>query len=344
MTKHQTELVVVGGGPGGYAAAFYAAEKGMQVTLVEMEERLGGVCLHRGCIPSKSLLHVARLISEAKEARAWGVDFGSMEIDLARMRAWKDSVIDKLATGITSLAGRRNVAVMTGRGYFEDATTLRVETGQGQQFVAFQRAVIAVGSRPALPSQFDLGNPRVMTSDQALALEDIPEELLVVGGGYIGMELGTVYAALGSRIVLAEALPSILTGTDPDLVRPVQKKAQSAFKEIRLGAKVISMATSVKQIAVTMEVDGKNLEESYDRVLVSIGRVSNCDDLGLENTSVMNLRFMPSATLQEESCSPTRPRRKHESLSNQWQVNRACSSTWLSRLLYLQTPRSHGVE
>jgi dihydrolipoamide dehydrogenase len=209
-----------------------------------------------------------------------------MEIDLGQMRAWKDSVIDKLASGITSLAGRRNVTIMNGRGYFEDQSTLRVETDAGQQFVAFEKAIVAVGSRPMIPPAFDLGNPRVMTSDQALALEEIPEEMLVVGGGYIGMELGTVYAAIGSRIVLAEALPSLLTGADPDLVRPVQKSAQSAFKEIRLGAKVTSMATSGKQITVTMDVEGKSLEEAYDRVLVAIGRVPNCDDLGLENTRI----------------------------------------------------------
>jgi dihydrolipoamide dehydrogenase len=286
MTKQQTELVVVGGGPGGYAAAFYAAEMGMKVTLVEMESRLGGVCLHRGCIPSKSLLHVAKLIRDVKDSAARGVTFGKMEVDIGQMRAWKDSVIDKLASGITSLAGRRNVTVMTGRGYFEDQSTLRVETEGGQQFIGFEKAVVAVGSRPMIPSAFDLGNPRVMTSDQALALEEIPEEMLVVGGGYIGMELGTVYAALGSRIVLAEALPSLLAGADPDLVRPVQKSAQNAFKEIRLGAKVISMATSGKQIAVAMEIDGKSIEEVYDRVLVAIGRVPNCDDLGLENTRV----------------------------------------------------------
>ena len=184
------------------------------------------------------------------------------------------------------MAGRRNVTIMVGRGHFEDRSTLRVETAGGQQFVAFEKAVIAVGSRPMIPSAFDLGNPRVMTSDQALALEEVPEEMLVVGGGYIGMELGTVYAALGSKVVLAEALPSLLTGADPDLVRPVQKSAQSAFKEIRLGAKVTGMATSGKQIAVTMEAEGKTLEETYDRVLVAIGRVPNCDDLGLENTGI----------------------------------------------------------
>jgi dihydrolipoamide dehydrogenase len=176
--------------------------------------------------------------------------------------------------------------VVQGRGYFEDSNTLRVETSEGQQFITFDRAIIGVGSKASIPSQFDLGNPRVMTSDQALELEEIPEDLLVVGGGYIGMELGTVYAALGSSVVAAEALDTILTGADPDLVRPVMRNAEKAFKEIRLGARVTGMATSGRQIKVSMVVGGREHDELYDYVLVAIGRTPNCDDLGLENTKV----------------------------------------------------------
>jgi dihydrolipoamide dehydrogenase len=202
------------------------------------------------------------------------------------MRAWKDAVVGKLASGITTLARQRNVQVIRGRGYFEDSTTLRVETAEGQQFLRFAHAIIAVGSRPALPGAFDLGNPRVMTSDQALEVEEIPENLLVVGGGYIGMELGTVYASLGSRVVLAEALAGILTGADPDLVRPVMRSASRIFAEIRLSARVAEMSTKGKHIRVVTEHEGKTLDELYDRVLVAVGRAPNCDDLGLENTRV----------------------------------------------------------
>ena len=286
MTSLKTDVVVVGAGPGGYAAAFYAADKGKKVILVEQEKRLGGVCLNRGCIPSKALLHVTKLISEAEESKIRGIHFARPKIELNKMRAWKESILDKLAQGINALAQRRGVEVLSGRGNFEDSKTLRVETEKGQTFVQYHHAIIATGSKPALPSAFDLGNKRIMTSTEALELEDIPENFLIVGGGYIGMELGTVYATLGSKIILVEALSSILMGADSDLVRPVKAYAEKAFKEIRLNTKVLKMATSGKQIKVVMEINGKKKEELYDRVLVSVGRVPNCIDLGLGNTKV----------------------------------------------------------
>ncbi|MEW6157443.1 MAG: FAD-dependent oxidoreductase, partial [Verrucomicrobiota bacterium] len=221
MEPIQTEIVVVGAGPGGYAAAFYAADKGKKVILVEQEKRLGGVCLNRGCIPSKALLHATKLIGEARESAHRGIAFQAPQIDLQKLRAWKESVLGKLGQGIASLAKTRGVQVVHGRGHFEDSQTLRVETSEGQKFFRFEKAIIAVGSKSAMPKAFDLGNPRVMTSREALEVEDIPENLLIVGGGYIGMELGTVYAALGSKIVVVEALDTILAGADPDLVRPV---------------------------------------------------------------------------------------------------------------------------
>lgn len=284
MKPIQTDIVVIGAGPGGYAAAFYAADLGKKVILVEQEKRLGGVCLNRGCIPSKALLHVSKVMTEAREAERWGVRFAAPTIDLDKLRGWKDDVLERLSGGISTIAKQRNVEVMQGRGYFEGSQTLRVETEKGQQLVNFDKAIVAVGSKPALPAAFDLGNPRVMTSTEALELEDIPESLLVVGGGYIGMELGTVYATLGSKIVLVEALDTILAGADPDLVRPVKAYAQKNFKEVRLGAKVQKMATKGKQIQVTMEFEGKKVEELYDKVLVSIGRAPNSKNLGLENT------------------------------------------------------------
>ena len=286
MNTMTTDVVVIGAGPGGYAAAFYAADKGRKVLLIERDARLGGVCLNRGCIPSKSLLHVAKLLDEAKETSNRGIHFESPRIDLNALRAWKDGVVGKLASGVSTLAQKRGVTVLEGIAHFEDSKTLRVETTEGQQFLTFNKAIIAVGSRPAMPAAFDLGNPRVMTSTEALEIEQIPGKLLIVGGGYIGMELGTVYAALGSEVIVVEALPNVLTGADQDLVRPVLRRAAQRFKEIRTSVKVLKMATSGKQIAVAMEINGEKREEQYDAVLVSVGRVPNCADMGLENTKI----------------------------------------------------------
>ncbi len=286
MEPIQTDIVVIGAGPGGYAAAFYAADLGKKVLLVERDPRLGGVCMNRGCIPSKALLNATHSLAVAKESAHRGITFGAPVIDVDKLRAWKDGIIEKLGTGIASLAKMRGVTVVHGRGHFEDSSTLRVETIEGQKFVQFDKAIIAVGSRPALPRAFDLGNPRVMTSTEALEVTDIPENLLVIGGGYIGMELGTVYAGLGSKVTVIEAMDSILAGADPDLARPVAAFAKKAFKEVRLKAKVLEMKTAGKQIKVTSEFDGQKLEEYYDRVLVSVGRTPNGQDLGLENTKV----------------------------------------------------------
>jgi dihydrolipoamide dehydrogenase len=286
MEPITTEILVLGAGPGGYAAAFHAADKGKKVTLVEQNPRLGGICLNVGCIPSKALLHATEILREVNESAHRGIELGAPKIDLEKLRAWKESILEKLGQGIKSLAQRRSVQVVHGRGHFEDSQTLRVETAEGQKFIRYEKAIIAVGSKPTLPSAFDLGNPRVMTSTGALEIPDIPESLLVVGGGYIGMELGTVYAALGSNVVVLEALPSILTGIDADLVRLVARAAQKAFKEIRVNTKVLKMATSGKQIKVTIEIDKQPREELYDRVLVSVGRSPNLADLGLENTKV----------------------------------------------------------
>lgn len=286
MDPINSEIVVVGAGPGGYAAAFYAADLGKKVMLIEQDSRLGGVCLNRGCIPSKALLHATSQIDEAKASSARGIEFGPAKIQLDKLRAWKDSIVAKLSQGISGLAQKRGVQVIQGRAHFESSTSLRVETSEGQTFVNFEKAIIAVGSKPALPKAFDLGNPRIMTSTEALDLPDVPENLLVIGGGYIGMELGTVYSSLGSKVTVVEALDSILAGADADLVRPVQRYAEQHFREIRLKTKVSSMATSGKQIKVVTERDGKTVEELYDRVLVSVGRQPNAADVGLENTKV----------------------------------------------------------
>ena len=281
-----TELVVLGGGPGGYTAAFYAADKGKQVILVDQDRRLGGVCLNAGCIPSKAYLHAAKLITEAKESAHRGIHFAAPTIELPKLREWKESILDKLALGISSLAKRRSVQIMSGRGHFEESQILRVETSAGQRFIKYQTAIISVGSKPALPKTFDLGHPRIMTSTEALEIEDVPADLLIVGGGYIGLELGTVYATLGSNVVMVEAMDSILSGADPDLVSPVLRYAHKAFRELRVKTKVVSMSTAAKQIKVVLDQAGESKSELYDRILVSVGRAPNGEDLGLEHTKV----------------------------------------------------------
>jgi dihydrolipoamide dehydrogenase len=287
MEPTPTQVVVIGAGPGGYAAAFYAADLGKKVILVEQDKRPGGVCLNRGCIPSKALLYATHVIAGARESAHRGVTFDPPRIDVPKLREWKESILVKLSGGVVNLAKMRGVEIWHGRGYFEDSQILRVETDQGQKFIRFEQAIIAVGSKPAMPKAFDLGNPRIMTSNEALELEEIPETLLVVGGGYIGMELGTVYATLGSKVVIVELLESLLYGADPDLVRPIFTYAKKTFKEVRLKAKVLNMATAGRQIKVDMELDGRKLEELYDKVLVAVGRVPNGDNLGLENTRIV---------------------------------------------------------
>lgn len=286
MEVIQTDIVVIGAGPGGYAAAFYAADLGKKVLLIERDPRLGGVCMNRGCIPSKALLNASHMITAAKESAHRGISFGEATIDLNRLRAWKESILEKLGSGIASLAKMRGVSVMHGKAMFESSNKLRVETPEGQKYVTFDKAIIAVGSRPALPKAFDLGNPRVMTSTEALEIADIPETLLIIGGGYIGMEIGTVYASMGSKVTVIEAMEAMLAGADPDLVRPVAAYAKKAFKEVRLKSKVLEIKTSGKQIQVTSEFNGQKMHEKYDRVLVSVGRVPNGQDLALENTGV----------------------------------------------------------
>src|SRR5208282_4560567 len=307
MEPIHTEIVVLGAGPGGYAAAFYAADLGKKVLLVEQDKKLGGVCLNRGCIPSKALLHAAQMIGEARESAHRGITFGPPQIELDKLRAWKNSIVDKLSGGVSFLAKKRGVQVLIGRGYFEGSQSLRVETAEGQQSVTYDKAIIAVGSKAALPKVFDLGNPRIMTSTEALEVEDVPEDLLVVGGGYIGMELGSVYANLGSKVVVVEALAGILSGADPDLVRPVLQYAQKNFRELRFNTKVVQMSTKGKKIrVVTQGPDKAEKEELFDRVLVSVGRVPRCHDLGLENTKVeQDERGFIKVNEQQETADPS---------------------------------------
>lgn len=286
------EIVVIGAGPGGYPAAFAAADHGKKVVLVNEEQNPGGVCLQRGCIPSKALLHVAKLIHEAREAAEHGVSFGSPKIDLAKLRNFKNGVIGQLTGGIQSLCKARGVTLVQARATFANSNTLNLAKPDGStEQLTFDKAVIATGSQPAMPPIFAIGDPRVMDSTGALALEDIPKKLLVIGGGYIGLEMGCVYAALGSEVTVVEALPTILAAADRDLVRPLQKRLEGQFKAIHVNTKVLSLTASKAGIVVEMQGETVGTESqptkmTFDRVLVSVGRKPNSKNLGLENTKV----------------------------------------------------------
>ncbi|MDA7889246.1 dihydrolipoyl dehydrogenase [Pirellulales bacterium] len=281
-------LVVLGGGPGGYAAAFMAADLGMEVTLVEKDSRLGGTCLLRGCIPSKALLHVGRVVAEVREMQDWGVHFSAPKIDIDAVRARKEKVIDALTGGLAQLAKRRNVQVIQGQGMFTASGTLEViQKDAGSQTITFDHCILASGSRPARIPAFDIGSSRVMDSTGALQLEDIPESLLVVGGGYIGLEMGTVYAELGSRVSVVELTGSLLPGADRDLVKPLHKRLDGLFEAIRLNTKVTGLKDVGNGVEVSFEGPEGQTTETFSRVLVAVGRRPNSDGIGLENTNVV---------------------------------------------------------
>jgi dihydrolipoamide dehydrogenase len=281
-------IAVVGGGPGGYAAAFLAADLGMKVTLIDPEVNPGGVCLYRGCIPSKALLHVAKLIEESHQAKNWGIEFADPKIDLARLRSWKESVVKKLTGGLGQLSKQRSVKYVQGRASFQNANTLRVAKGNGgEESLSFDRIIIATGSRPAVVPSLKIDSPRMMDSTGALDLQDIPKSLLVVGGGYIGLELGSVYAALGTRVTVVEMLSGLLPGADRDLVLPLHKRLEKAFESILLNTTVKSLKEEKNGIRATFEgKDVKEKEKVFDRVLVSVGRKPNSEISGLDKTRV----------------------------------------------------------
>jgi dihydrolipoamide dehydrogenase len=281
-------IAVVGGGPGGYAAAFLAADLGMSVTLVDPELNPGGVCLYRGCIPSKALLHVAKLLEEAHQAKDWGIEFGAPKIDLGRLRSFKENVVKKLTGGLGVLSKQRKVRYLQGRAAFENSTILSITKADGsQESLTFDRIIIATGSRPAIVPTLKLDTPRMMDSTGGLNLEDIPGTLLVVGGGYIGLELGSVYAALGTRVTLVEMLPGLLPGADRDLVLPLHKRLEKLFEAILLNTTVASVKDEVNGIRATLKAqDGNSQEKVFDRVLVSVGRKPNSEIPGLDKTRV----------------------------------------------------------
>lgn len=279
-------VLVIGAGPGGYAAAFRAADLGMDVTLVSGDEKPGGVCLQRGCIPSKTLLSLAELIREADDAKARGVSFGEPTVDLKALRSWRDEVVEGLTDGLRALCEQRGVRFITGRARLEGDGLAHVE-GEEASRIAFGHAILATGSRPAsLPDiPFVLG-ARIMDSTGALTLEDIPERLLVVGGGYVGLELGQVYARLGSRVTLVEAADRLLPGADRDLVKPLAARLDRDFAEIRLETGVAGLEEKEDGVEATLDGGGRAAKATFDRVLVAIGRRPNTEDLGLEATAI----------------------------------------------------------
>src|SRR5580700_10832463 len=281
-------LAVVGGGPGGYAAAFLAADIGLTVTLIDPEVNPGGVCLYRGCIPSKALLHVAKLIEESHQAKNWGIEFSAPKIDLARLRSWKESVVQRLTGGLGQLSKQRKVKYIQGRAGFETSNTLRVTKADGSsESLSFDRILLATGSRPAIIPSLKIDSPRMMDSTGALNLPDIPKSLLVVGGGYIGLELGSVYAALGTRVTVVEMLSGLLPGADRDLVLPLHKRLEKMFEAILLNTTVAAVKDEGAGIRATFEgPEVKEREKVFDRVLVSVGRKPNSEIPGLEKTQV----------------------------------------------------------
>jgi dihydrolipoamide dehydrogenase len=288
MASSELNIAVVGGGPGGYAAAFLAADLGMKVTLIDAEQNPGGVCLYRGCIPSKALLHVAAVISESQHAAQFGVEFGAPKIDVAKLRAFKEGVVKKLTGGLGQLSKQRKVTYVQGRASFVNSTTLKVEkAGGAEEQLNFDRIIIATGSRPVAIPTLNLQSPRMLDSTGGLALTDIPKTMLVIGGGYIGLELGTVYAALGTKVSVVEMLSGLLPGADRDLVLPLHKRMQKIFAAIMLNTTVKAVKEEANGIRVTFEgAEVQEKEQVFEKVLVCVGRKPNSQIAGLDKTQV----------------------------------------------------------
>jgi dihydrolipoamide dehydrogenase len=295
MARESTQLAVLGAGPGGYAAAFYAADLGTQVTLVDLEKNPGGVCLYRGCIPSKALLHVAKVIDESRHASAWGVTFAEPKIDVDKLRAFKQGVVDKLTSGVGQVGKLRKVRFIQGRATLTGSKSMTIAGEGGETELQFEHCILATGSSPTRVPSLALDSPRMMDSTSGLEIPDVPKSLLVVGGGYIGLELGTVYATLGSRVSVVEMTGGLLPGADRDLVSVLQKRLEKLFATIMLNTKVVRVAEekdstrsadpSGPRIRVTFEGEAPG-DQTFDRVLVAVGRRPNSKIPGLEKTGV----------------------------------------------------------
>ena len=287
MNTQKTQLAVIGAGPGGYMAAFKAAELGLDVTMIDPEAAPGGVCLHRGCIPSKALLHIAKLVSEAEESKAIGVTFSKPKIDIGQVRDWKNSVVEKLTGGLASKAEKLKVKTIRGLAQFSDNRTLTVQTNDGSELqLGFEQAIIATGSRPILLPEMSLSE-RIIDSTGALELADVPKSLLVVGGGYIGLELGSAYAAMGSKVSVVEMTNGLLPGCDRDLVSVLKRRLDKKLAEILLGTKVLQLKEQKNGVRVTLEdKKGEQSDRRFDKVLIAVGRRPNGENLRLENTAI----------------------------------------------------------
>ena len=282
------KLTVIGGGPGGYAAAFLAADLGMDVTLIALDKNPGGVCLYRGCIPSKALLHVAKLIHEAEEAKNWGIEFGAPKIDIDKLRDFKNRVVEKLTSGLGQISKQRKINFIQGRASFINSSKLKIEKVDGQSIEhTFEKAIIATGSVITTIPSLDIKSKRLLNSTSALDLPEIPKSLLVVGGGYIGLELGSVYEALGTKVSVVEMMPGLLPGADRDLVNYLSMRIKKSFAEVMTNSKVLEMREVKDGISVKIQDDKGNVSDKvYDYVLMSIGRKPETRGLGLENTKV----------------------------------------------------------
>jgi dihydrolipoamide dehydrogenase len=284
--KHY-EIVVIGAGPGGYAAAFRAADLGKQVLLIDRDNALGGVCLNRGCIPSKALLHISKVMSDADHLSKMGVTYSKPAIDIDQVRAHKNKIVSQLSGGIAQMAKARKVDTIQGLAAFKSNLELNIETEDGHISISFDKCIIAAGSTSAMIPGVSNDHPSILTSKTALDFVDIPEKLLVIGGGVIGLELGQVYAAFGSRVSVVEFLPTLLPGTDPDLVKPLQRKLKNQFESILVSSKVISVETNEdRSLTVAIENNKGITRENFNKVLVSVGRKPNSNFLNLDSADI----------------------------------------------------------
>ena len=306
MARESTQIAVLGAGPGGYAAAFYAADLGMQGVLVDEEKNPGGVCLYRGCIPSKALLHVAKVVDEARHAGSWGVTFGEPKIDVDKLRAFKQGVVEKLTGGVGQIAKLRKVKFIQGRATLTGARSMKIAGPSGETDLQFEHCILATGSHPTRIPSLSIDSPRMLDSTTALDLPDVPKSMLVIGGGYIGLELGTVYATLGTRVSVVEMTGGLLPGADRDLVNVLHKRLEKLFAAIMLNTKVVKVAEEKAGIRVTFEGDVAQKEQVFDRVLVAIGRRPNSKIPGLESTRVVvNQKGFIETDGQRRTAEPT---------------------------------------
>ena len=287
-SKKHIDIIVIGSGPGGYASAFRAADLGREVLIVDKDPTLGGVCLNRGCIPSKTLLHIAKVLEEAESLKNMGVGFSKPKIDIDGVRSWKSKIVTQLSSGISQMAKARKVQTIQGEATFLSNSEIQIKSGSKKQVVTFDHCIIAAGSSSSMIPGIPMDNKDVLTSRTALDLVRIPKNLLIIGGGYIGLEMGTVFNSLGSIVSVAEFLPNLLPGADADLVKPLARKLKKQFEEIYLSTKITNIKPSrPKGLTVTMEKNGRTNTKKFDQVLVAVGRKPNTKNMGLENTTII---------------------------------------------------------